>query len=197
MSDNVMVVYVGFRPGALYRLLGIPMIELLNYPLDSTLVFGSDVDDVIQRINEAKDNNSVMRAVESFLLSKAGKRRRLLPFDDALYYLSNLHELPAVDQWAHCASMSVRQLERHFRERMGMSPKLFIKLVRFSRAWNMREKNPDISWNKIAHACNYADHMHMIRDFKQFSGATPGELQRHLHSTPLRLQAELEDSCRV
>jgi transcriptional regulator GlxA family with amidase domain len=196
MAPGVLVVYVGFRPGGLHRLLGIPMIELLDYPLDSSLIFGGEVDDVIQRINEAKDDNSAVHVVESFLLSKVRKLRRLLPFDHALYQLANLQELPPVDNWAHYASMSVRQLERYFKERMGMSPKLFIKLIRFSRAWSMREKNSDISWNKIAHACNYADHMHMIREFKQFSGATPGELQRNLNRTPLRLQADLDETCR-
>lgn len=69
-----------------------------------------------------------------------------------------------------------------------MPPKMFLRLVRFSRAWIMREKSPAISWSKIAHTCNYSDQMHMIRDFKDFAGVTPGILQSDLEKSPLRLQ---------
>ena len=70
-----------------------------------------------------------------------------------------------------------------------MPPKLFMRLVRFSKAWVMREKNQDISWLSIAHACHYADQMHMIRDFKDFAGVTPSLLQADLEKSNLRLQS--------
>ena len=98
-----------------------------------------------------------------------------------------------MDQLAKEACVGVRQLERQFLERTGMSPKLFIRLVRFSRAWVMREKNKDISWLSIAHTCNYADQMHMIRDFKDFVGVTPTTLQTFLEQSALRLQASSFD----
>jgi transcriptional regulator GlxA family with amidase domain len=98
-----------------------------------------------------------------------------------------------VDQLARESCVSVRQLERQFRERTGLSPKLYARLVRFSKAWIMREKNGGLSWLHIAHACAYADQMHMIRDFKYFAGVTPGILQSHLEKTDIRLQASTFD----
>jgi transcriptional regulator GlxA family with amidase domain len=96
-----------------------------------------------------------------------------------------------IDQLAKLSCISIRQLERQFNERIGMPPKLFSRLVRFSHAWIMREKNPNISWLKIAHACDYADQMHMIRDFKEFAGVTPTLLQNDLQKSTLRLQADM------
>src|SRR3954462_4508494 len=89
-----------------------------------------------------------------------------------------------VDQLARQACITVRQLERQLKERIGLPPKLFLQLVRFSRAWIMKEKHADISWLSIAHACDYADQMHMIRDFKYFAGVTPGILESDLERTP-------------
>ena len=57
----------------------------------------------------------------------------------------------------------------------------------------MREKNEDISWIKIAHACDYAAQMHMIRDFKDFVGVTPTLLQPSLEQSKLRLQPTSSD----
>ena len=52
----------------------------------------------------------------------------------------------------------------------------------------MREKHPALTWTKIAHACDYADQMHMIRDFKAFAGVTPRLLEKDLDKTTFRLQ---------
>jgi len=38
-----------------------------------------------------------------------------------------------------------------------------------------KSMHPEKSWTSIAHECNYYDQMHLIKDFKQFSGYTPTE----------------------
>jgi AraC-like DNA-binding protein len=72
-----------------------------------------------------------------------------------------------------------------------MSPKVFARLVRFSKAYRMRENFDHLSWTSIAHDCGYFDQMHFIRDFKEFAGVAPGILERELQELPVRLQAGL------
>jgi transcriptional regulator GlxA family with amidase domain len=62
-----------------------------------------------------------------------------------------------VDQLVNQACVSVRQLERQFNERIGMPPKQFTRLVRFAKAWSMRERHPHLSWLQIAYACGFVD----------------------------------------
>ena len=71
--------------------------------------------------------------------------------------------------------MSVRTFERRFIEQVGISPKLYSKLLRFNDASLMKSMHPEKSWTSIAYECNYYDQMHLIKDFKQFSGYTPTE----------------------
>lgn len=193
MGYTMLVVMIGFQPGGMHRLLGIPMDEILDTPIDSSLLLGREIDDITERLNETFDLDKMVEIVQQYLLKKARRLKRLLPIDEVLMRMQQHKNLLSVDQLADQACVSIRQLERQFKERAGMPPKMFLKLLRFSQAWIMREKNPSASWLQIAHTCHYADQMHMIRDFKAFAGVTPGILQNDLEKSPLRLQASSFD----
>ena len=187
MGPKMLIISVGFFPGGMHRLLGVPMQEMLDKPFDATLFLGKEIEDVNEQLFEAKNFNKMIEIIQSYLLQKVNSLRRLLPVDQVIKQMIQKRSLLSVDQLAQQACVSTRQLERQFNERIGLSPKLYTRLMRFSRAWFMREKNPDISWLEIAHTCRYADQMHMIRDFKDFVGVTPTILQADLERSLLRM----------
>lgn len=190
MGYNMLTIIVFFHPGAMHRLLGVPMHEMMNNAFDSALFLGKEIQEITERLNEIGDFDRMIEIIECYLLKKANRLKIELPVDKVLTQLINKKSLVNIDQLARMSCISNRQLERQFKERIGIPPKFFSRLVRFSHAWVMREKNPVISWLRIAHACNYADQMHMIRDFKDFAGITPSQLQDDLEKSPLRLQAD-------
>jgi AraC-like DNA-binding protein len=191
MGHNMLIIYVGFRPGGLHRLLGIPMYELMDQSFESSLILGKEIEQITEQLYEACDFDTMMSIVQNYLLRKVRYLKKSLPVDQALLYIQQKRSLPNIDELARQACISVRQLERQCNERIGMPPKVFARLVRFSKAWHMRENNPHLSWLQIAHACDFADQMHMIRDFKDFAGVTPTLLQTDLEKSPLRLQGEM------
>jgi AraC-like DNA-binding protein len=65
-----------------------------------------------------------------------------------------------------------RQLERKSLAYAGVPPKTLTRIARFIRALRLRTER-SLSWTQIAHAANYHDHMHMIRDFREFAGEAP------------------------
>lgn len=188
MGHDMLVIMVGFQPGAMHRLLRIPMNEMLDMHLDATSLMRREIEEVSEQLNQALHIEAMVLIIEQFLLKKLKGLKPALPFEEVLTQLFQQKKLVTVDELAKQACVSVRQLERQFKERIGMPPKLFIRLARFSKAWIMREKNKDIAWLEIAHACEYADQMHMIRDFKDFVGVTPNALQSSLEQSSLRLQ---------
>lgn len=189
MGSRMLVIMVGFRPGALHRLLRIPMHELLNLPLDAKLIFGSEVDDVSEQLQGATGFAQMVEIVERFLLRKSHLLKPALPLEAVL---ANLKAEGPISQLAAQACVSIRQLERQFNERIGMTPKTYARLLRFSRAWILHERFPQLPWISIAHSCHYADQMHLIRDFKAFTGVSPRQLQGP-DADSLRLQAETFD----
>ncbi len=188
MGQNMLVIMVSFHPGGMHRLLHLPMEEMAGRPFDATLLLGRDIQFINEQLNEAQDYSSMINIVQEYLVTKVSSLKRSLPIEQVLIQMLQSGTSFTIDQLAQQACISVRQLERQFNERTGMPPKVFSRLVRFSRAWVMREKNNEIPWIKIAHACDYADQMHMIRDFKDFAGVTPSILQTDLEKSNLRLQ---------
>lgn len=74
---------------------------------------------------------------------------------------------------AEKVNLSVSQLERRFRQRVGLGPKLFARQIRATRLAHaaMRTVTPD--WAGLAHEYGYADQAHMGRELREFLGLTP------------------------
>ena len=71
----------------------------------------------------------------------------------------------------HC-HRGERQLERLFSKYVGLSPKFFARIIRFSYIFQvMQEKTP--SWSDVVHKAGFYDQSHFIKNFKAFTGEDP------------------------
>lgn len=184
-------VRIGFHPGGMYRFLGFSMAEMIDGSFDASDIFGNEIQEVNNKLQEAKNFDEIKEVIEQFLLGKVKLLKRALPFDNAMLELLRLNGNVPIEQIASLACVSLRQFERLSKERIGLPPKVYARLARFSKAYRLRENFPHLSWTSIAHECGYFDQMHFIRDFKEFAGITPGVIEKELASTPLRMQADM------
>lgn len=191
VGHNHKAVRVGFHPGGLHRLLGLSLAEMVDDSCDAEDVFGAEMKELNSKLQEADGFDAIKELVENFLLQKRRSLKQVLPFDQAMFELVRSEGRLSIEQTASLACLSLRQFERVSKERIGLSPKLFARIIRFSKAYRIRENLPDISWTKIAYECNYFDQMHLIRDFKEFAGVAPGVIEKELDGLPIRLQASL------
>jgi AraC-like DNA-binding protein len=169
---------VGFQPGGLYRFLGIPMNELVcQDEFDGMELLGNKMREVNDQLQEAGSFQKMKMIVENFLLKQLDKLKEALPIDQALPLMIKERGLIKIDQLASHACLSTRQFERVFKQRIGMPPKHFSRLVRFSQAWILKQQQPDISWVEVAVQCGYFDQMHLIRDFQEFAGVNPSQIE--------------------
>jgi AraC-like DNA-binding protein len=68
---------------------------------------------------------------------------------------------------------SVRNLERCFLEQVGIPPKLLARITRFQRIFTALRNGVD-RWSTVAIRCGYYDQSHLVRDFREFAGYSPG-----------------------
>jgi AraC-like DNA-binding protein len=68
---------------------------------------------------------------------------------------------------------SHRHLVCRFREHIGVTPKLFARLMRFDRTVESLDGATAVDWATLALDCGYCDQAHLIREFRAFSGLAP------------------------
>jgi len=73
-----------------------------------------------------------------------------------------------------------QQLARQFAAHVGLTPKMFARVVRaraaLGRAASARLAHPrNVNWGAIAYDLGYYDQPHFIDDFKEITGQTPGD----------------------
>jgi len=180
------VVKVVFQPGGLYHLLGgMPLAALTDATLDAESVLGSEISTLTQHLMNTAQYAEMIRVVDTYLFRRFRRRAlRLEPIDKVSYLLQAQSQAYSLEYLAQQACLSYRQFERKFRDRMGVSPKLFARLVRFNKAQALKEKSPTYDWLTVALACGYADYQHLAKDFKQFAGVTPATFLREAAHSP-------------
>jgi AraC-like DNA-binding protein len=69
---------------------------------------------------------------------------------------------------------TVRQLERSFKQHIGISPKQLINLIRYQNAMTaFQKRKPKESLLSIAFDYGYYDDAHLTNEFKRYNGASP------------------------
>ena len=86
-------------------------------------------------------------------------------------------------------NLSQRRFIQVFKNQVGLSPKLFSRVMRFQEMIKAIGQKNDIDWLDVALSVGYFDQAHFIHDFKEFSGFTPTEflVRRTKHINHIRL----------
>ena len=65
-----------------------------------------------------------------------------------------------------------RSLERYFKKHIGLTPKFYCRIIRFSHILHLAGEEPR-DWSAITYAAGFYDQSHFIRNFKEFTGKEP------------------------
>jgi AraC-like DNA-binding protein len=165
---------VCFRPGGAYPFLSYPASELVDACAGLDDLLGSAGLQLADRIRNSATARERVAALDEFFLARLGGARR----DDvrvrrALGSIESLGGRVSVDQLARLAGLSSRQLERRFKECVGIPPKQLCCSLRFKNVFKCLTRHPAEQWASVAAACGYYDQSHMINEFRRFTGASP------------------------
>lgn len=187
IGHQFLVFQIVFYPGALYKLIGIPSSELVNEYLDGSIFFGNQVHEVNEQLYEAKSYSAMIEIGNQFIRKLIAKTiQPTLPIDWVCTQLLNKSCQLSIDEIARQAFYSSRQLERKFKERTGVNPKLFMRIIRFDNAFRQKNSNPEMDWLRIALEFDYHDYQHLAKDYKDFTNLTPSQFHLIEEKAPER-----------
>lgn len=193
LCGKFFMLQVVFQPGALFRLTGIPSNLLTNTFVDGEAIFSSEINRVNERLSGTDKPSEMIEVVERFLRYLVSRvKHDARPIDKTGHYLLQYPKNAPLDWLAREACLSRKQFYRNFVERMGVSPKLFARIVQLDKAIKLKNTDPDTDWLRIAIDLGYYDYQHLTRDFKEFTGLTPKAFYGREAKAPERQFGEIE-----
>ncbi|WP_437326481.1 helix-turn-helix domain-containing protein [Sorangium sp. So ce381] len=162
-----------FKPGWSVPLLGVAASELTDQIVPLEDVWGRAGRELCGELLAARTGADVLDRVARVLPLRAGQ-----PFETASGQLARraVRLLEGgevrVERVADRLGVTARHLRRAFIENVGIGPKEFARTVRLQRAVKMAATSCD--WARIAADAGYYDQAHLIADFRQLVGITPG-----------------------
>jgi AraC-like DNA-binding protein len=178
-----------FQVHGLTDLFGVPSSEVTDHTYDADAVLGKPIRELEQRLGGCKTFQQRVSAANHFFAERLKHARaadRMAFAADRI--LSSSGKLPSAELAAQ-AGIGVRQFQREFSASFGASPKLFSRIVRFQNALDTKARSSTKSWTDVAHELGYYDQMHMVHDFKEFTGESPTET---LHQLELLFRAQID-----
>lgn len=174
-AQRVAMLGVRFRPGGVRPFFPFPVSELTDSIIELESAWGAMVLELEEKLHAAASMPERIGVLESFLLKRGGERLQpdmmvVAAVDDIM----TSGGITRIEQLAERLGISGRQLERRFMTTVGITPKVFSRIIRFQRVFKVVERrDPLADWHSIAFKAGYYDQAHFIRDFKEFAGLTP------------------------
>ena len=175
-SKKIVDFQIVFQPSALFFLAGIPGSEVTDQYKPATEVFSNCIDLIHERLMEANTINEKISIANEFviyLINCSNKATHLI--DETIHKIINFEDRIGMNGIASESCLCTKQFKRKFHERIGVNPKAFLRIARFNRAYNIKNKYPEIDWLRIAINCGYYDYQHLVRDYKDFTSMAPTE----------------------
>lgn len=168
-------IQIDFTPLGARRFFGLPMNELAGCMIDLSDLPGLDGMALRERLANERDWDLCFDLVEAFILARIGVSKP--PSAEVAWAYDRLATTGGsarIGDMANAIGWSRKHLGQRFASEVGLGPKSVARLMRFSLALDAARKADD-NWAGIAAACGYADQAHLVREFREFSGASPTE----------------------
>jgi AraC-like DNA-binding protein len=176
MTGNFKMMGAYLYPYALPLLFKIPSGEFTHQHIPFNELHKAEFRDLQEKILESVTDAQGIHILSEYLYNKSIRATGMNDkFHQCILHVIKQYGNVEVDQLARHAGISNRQLERKFGAFVGLSPKVFSRLMRFHTSLRFIKSDTIRSLTDIAYAAGYFDQSHFIREFKMFAGLSPGE----------------------
>ena len=163
-----------FKPGGAWPFLKPGSDALHDTHISLEDLWGRDAERLHQRLVQAPAPDEKFAILLDAFIARAPRDFAHDPaVSTALACFTRAPHRATVAGVAKRAEVSQKKLIRLFRESVGMTPKLFLRVTRFQRVIADLHGRREIGWGDVVEQHGYYDQSHFIRDFREFSGFSP------------------------
>ena len=178
---------VAFKKGRAHPFYDIPMHELADRVVDADIIFGNTFHNLREQLLASSSVHQMFLLIEKFLLQQAGDSLCADTQSKCIkFVMTNITRQPNIlgfQQFSSQIGYSQKHFISLFKKRVGVSPKQYLRIMRFQKALLEIETSQAIDWSRVAVESGFYDQAHFIGDFKNFSGFTPNVYMKRKTAT--------------
>jgi len=170
------MIVISFKKGRAFPFFCEPMFSLKNCVVDAELVMETEILEIREKIREIPDPLDKLRYLDRAFTRFYSSGLEENTYVD--YMISGIESNPSnirLKELTAKVGYSQKHLIKIFKDKVGVSPKEFLKIIRFQKVVQQLESGHQVDWNSVAFDCGFYDQSHFIADFKKYSGFTPTE----------------------
>ncbi len=198
VGGPVVSVGVQLLPGAAHALFGVSAAELAERHTPLPELWGAHAESLLQQLAQEGDPRRQLVLLDAFLAARLPATPVLHP--RVAHALAACAQGARVDDMVTQSGYSHRGFIALFRHATGMSPKRYLRLLRFQEVLRAMRDYPATSLSALAHGAGYSDQAHMTREFTECAGITPSRYRQlapvaahHVAVAPARNVKFLQD----
>jgi AraC-like DNA-binding protein len=163
---------IKFKPTGMWGIFGFQMSELTNETISCKELIREEFDSITERLHFARSNSERINIVEKLLFGRSQDQRHSTVADQIINKINASKGRIRIQNLAKELKMSTRTVERIFQQQVGISAKLFSRLIRFNHVLSLLQ-TPAVSKSDLTFLAGYFDQAHFNKEFKEFSGENP------------------------
>jgi AraC-like DNA-binding protein len=177
--SQAQIMGVSFKAGGTFPFFKPPANELANVYVPLDLLWHAAADELRERLLAEHSLLNRFLLIENYLLHRAV--RPLTPHPAVAFALREFSHSPrsTIGAVIDRTGFSNRRFIQLFSMEVGLTPKIFCRLLRFRKALRRLYQDDQLDLADLALGCGYYDQAHFSNDFKTFSGYSPTTYLSH------------------
>ncbi len=178
-NENSNLFGIRLKSGTLSKLTKFPLFEIKNKTVEASLIIPEFNLEILEKLDELKSTEQKIQIIENEISSilstkKSSNDRHIF---SVIEFIRHSSEPISIKKIAENHFISLRQLERKFKLKVGVTLKEYERIIRFKKTKEIIKTRPNESLLHIAFDNGYFDHSHLTNEFKRFSGQIPSDFR--------------------
>lgn len=179
-EEDIRIINIDFLPWGAYSIFGKKQSPFHNVTSNAAEIFPRLLNLIPELEANLQNDVHCKKVLEKFLITEL--RNKFLQTDrrivNACHAIAVAEGKINIKNLCKQIGMSHSSFTKYFTDIIGINPKLFGRITRFTAVQNFLGENPDVGWSDIVYKFDYFDQNHFIREFKQFTGAIPKDRRK-------------------
>jgi AraC-like DNA-binding protein len=176
LKGTIGMVGVVFKPTTLHNFFGKRMSQLVNSRMDLKLLIPEKAELLWNKVKLANSDIDRVNLLDEYVQSLLpNAKERLSVIEEAVELIDHHKGSIHVETVADQLKISRRYLEKKFLEKVGVSPKFYARIKRFSTLSNKIAHSAKIDWQDLVFENGLHDQSHLVKEFMEFNQMNPSD----------------------